>query len=226
MWIVRLALRRPYTFAVVAIAIMILGVFSALRLPKDIFPMIDIPVVASVWTYGGLTPDEMEKRITTLAERVLTSNVDDIEHIESQSLLGVSVIKIFFHPEANIDVALAQTVAVGQLVLKQMPPGMTPPQVVRYSATNVPVLQLGLGSKTLSEQALFDYGLNFVRVPLATVQGASIPSPSGGKVRQIEIDLDTDALQAKGLTPVDVSAAINAQSLTLPSGTVKVGNRE
>jgi CzcA family heavy metal efflux pump len=226
MWIVRLALRRPYTFTVMAMLIVILGVLSALRMAKDIFPSIDIPVVSVVWNYAGLTPEEMEKRIVFLSERSMTTTVNDIEHIESESLLGVGVIKVFFHPGTSIDAAVAQVTAVSQGVVKQMPPGTLPPLVIRYSATNVPILQLGVGSKTLSEQALFDLALNFIRVPLATVQGASIPLPSGGKQRQIEVDIDPRALQANGLTPADVSNAINAQNLTLPSGTVKVGDRE
>ena len=226
MWIVRLALRRPYTFTVMALLIVIMGVLSYVRMAKDIFPSIDIPVVSIVWNYGGLTPDEMEKRIVFLSERSLTTTVNDIEHIESESLLGVGVIKVFFHPGTSVDAAVAQVTAVSQGVVRQMPPGTTPPLVIRYSATNVPVLQLGVGSKTLPEQALFDTALNFIRVPLATVQGAAIPLPSGGKQRQIDIDLDPRALQANGLTPADVSNAINAQNLTLPSGTVKVGDRE
>ena len=226
MWIVRLALRRPYTFTVMALLIVILGVLSAWRMAKDIFPSIDIPVVTVVWSYGGLTPDEMEKRIVFLSERSMTTTVNDIEHIESESLLGVGVIKVFFHPGTSIDAAVAQVTAVSQPVVRQMPPGTTPPLVVRYSATNVPVLQLGIGSPTLSEQTLFDDALNFIRVPLATVEGASMPLPGGGKVSQIDVDLDPRALQANGITPAEVSAAINSQSLTLPSGTVKVGDRE
>jgi multidrug efflux pump subunit AcrB len=209
-----------------ALLIVILGVLSALRMAKDIFPSIDIPVVSVVWSYAGLTPEEMEKRIVFLSERSMTTTVNDIEHIESESLLGVGVIKVFFHPGTSVDAAVAQVTAVSQGVVKQMPPGTTPPLIIRYSATNVPVLQLGIGSKTLSEQTLFDTALNFVRVPLATVQGASMPLPSGGKQRQIEVDIDPRALQSYGLTPADVSAAINAQNLTLPSGTVKVGDRE
>jgi CzcA family heavy metal efflux pump len=226
MWIVRLALRRPYTFTVMAIAMMILGILSAVRMPKDIFPSIDIPVVSVIWQYAGLTPDEMEKRIVTLSERSLTTTVNDIEHMESSSLLGIGVIKIFFHPGTSIDAAVAQVTASSQQVVRQMPPGATPPLVVRYSATNVPIIQLGVASNSLSEQSLYDYGLNYVRLQLATVQGAAIPLPSGGKVRQIEVDIDPRALQANGITPSQVSAAVNAQNLTFPSGTVKVGDRE
>ena len=226
MWIVRLALRRPYTFTVMALLIVILGLLAGLGMAKDIFPSIDIPVVSVVWSYGGLTPDEMEKRIVFLSERSMTTTVNDIEHIESNSYLGVGVIKVFFHPGTSVDAAVAQVTAASQNVVKQMPPGSTPPLIIRYSATNVPVLQLGIGSRTLSEQTLFDTALNFVRVPLATVQGASMPLPSGGKQRQINIDINPRALQANGVTPADVSNAINAQNLTFPSGTVKVGDHE
>jgi len=226
MWIVRLALRRPYTFTVMALLILILGAVSVLRMAKDIFPSIDIPVVTVLWVYGGLTPDEMEKRIITISERAMTTTVNDIEHLESQSLSGAGVIKVFFQPGTSIDAAVAQVTAINQTILRVLPPGATPPLVIRYSASNVPILQMGLGSKTLTEQALYDYGLNFLRVQLATVQGASVPLPSGGKVRQIQVDLDPQALQAKGLTPNDVTNAINLQNLTLPSGTAKIGDRE
>ena len=226
MWIVRLALRRPYTFTVMALLIVILGLITARRMAKDIFPSIDIPVVSLIWTYNGLTPEEMEKRIVTLSERAITTTVNDIEHIESQSLAGVGVIKVFFQPGASVDAAVAQITAISQTITRIMPPGTTPPLVIRYSASNVPILQLGLGSKTLSEQALYDIGLNSVRLQLATVQGASVPLPLGGKVRQIQVDLDPAALLAKGLTAADVSNAINAQNLTLPSGTAKIGDRE
>ena len=226
MWIVRLALRRPYTFTVMALLIVILGLLTARRMAKDIFPSIDIPVVSVLWSYNGLTPEEMEKRIVTLSERAITTTVNDIEHIESQSLAGVGVIKVFFQPGASVDAAVAQITAISQTITRIMPPGTTPPLVIRYSASNVPILQLGLGSKTLSEQALYDIGLNSVRLQLATVQGASVPLPLGGKVRQIQVDLDPAALLAKGLTATDVSNAINAQNLTLPSGTAKIGDRE
>jgi multidrug efflux pump subunit AcrB len=226
MWIVRLALRRPYTFTVMALLIVILGIVTLGRMAKDIFPAIDIPVVTVLWSYTGLTPEEMEKRIMTISERAMTTTVNDIEHIESQSLGGVGVIKVFFQPGASVDAAVAQVTAINQTVVRIMPPGTTPPLVIRYSASNVPILQLGLGSKTLTEQTLYDIGLNFLRVQLATVQGASVPLPLGGKVRQIQVDLDPQALQAKGLTPSDVSNALNVQNLTLPSGTAKIGDRE
>ena len=226
MWIVRLALRKPYTFTVMALAIIILGLLSALRMPKDIFPTINIPVVSVVWSYTGLTPAEMEQRIVTQSERSITTTVNDIEHLESQSLLGYGVIKVFFQPDASIDAAVAQITAINQAVLSRMPPGINPPVVIRFSATNVPILQLGISSPTIAEQTLFDLGLNSVRLQLATVQGVAIPMPTGGKARQIDIDIDPKLLQAKGITPAQVSAAINAQNLTLPSGTVKIGDRE
>ncbi len=226
MWIVRLALRKPYTFTVMALAIIILGLLSALRMPKDIFPTINIPVVSVVWSYTGLTPAEMEQRIVTQSERSITTTVNDIEHLESQSLLGYGVIKVFFQPGASIDAAVAQITAINLAVLSRMPPGINPPVVIRFSATNVPILQLGISSPTIAEQTLFDLGLNSVRLQLATVQGVAIPLPTGGKARQIDIDIDPKLLQAKGITPAQVSAAINAQNLTLPSGTVKIGDRE
>ena len=226
MWIVRLALMRPYTFTVMALLLLILGVFSWMRMAKDIFPSIDIPVVTVVWTYNGMQPSELEKRVVLLSERTLTTTVNDIEHIESQTMTGIGVIKVFLYPGANIDGAVAQVTAINQTVVRLMPPGMTPPLVIRYSASNVPVIQLALGSRTLSEQTLYDLGTNFIRPKLATVQGAAVPSPHGGKVRQIQVDIDPGALEANGLTPSDVSAAVNAQNLTLPTGTAKMGDRE
>ncbi len=226
MWIVRLALNRPYTFTVMALLIFLLGGLAVSRMAKDIFPPIDIPVVSVIWSYNGLTPDEMEKRIVTISERAMTTTVNDIEHIESQSLPSIGVIKVYFQPGTSIDAAVAQVTSVNQTVVRVMPPGTTPPLILRFSASNVPILQLGLWSKTLSEQSLYDLGLNFLRVQLATVQGASVPLPTGGKVRQIMVDLDTKALQSRGLTPSDVSNAINAQNLTMPSGTAKIGDRE
>jgi multidrug efflux pump subunit AcrB len=226
MWIVRLALRRPYTFTVMAMLIVILGVLSALKMAKDIFPSIDIPVVSVIWQYGGLTPEEMAERIVTVSERAMTTTVNDIEHMESQSFTGVGVIKVYFQPGTSIDAAVAQVTAISQTIIKVLPPGGTPPLIIRFNASNVPILQLGLGSKTLSEQRLYDLGLNFLRVQLAVVQGASVPLPMGGKVREIMVDLDLKALQSRGLTPADVNAALSAQNLTLPSGTAKIGDRE
>lgn len=226
MWIVRLALMRPYTFTVMALLLLLTGIFSWVRMAKDIFPSIDIPVVTVVWTYGGMQPSELEKRVVLLSERTMTTTVNDIEHIESQTMNGIGVIKVFLYPGANIDGAVAQVTASNQTVVRLMPPGMTPPLVIRYSASNVPVIQLALGSKTLDEKTLYDLGTNYIRPKLATVQGAAVPSPHGGKVRQIQIDINPGALQSYGITPAEVAAAVTAQNLTLPTGTAKVGDRE
>jgi CzcA family heavy metal efflux pump len=226
MWIVRLALSRPYTFIVMALVIVLLTFVVVPRTPTDIFPVIDIPVIALDWTYTGLQPQEMEQRITSNVERGITTLVNDVEHIESQSLNGIAVIKIYFQPNANIQTALAQVTAISQTFLRQLPPGTTPPLVIIYSASTVPVLQIGLTSDRLSEQALFDYGNNFIRTQLATVQGAAMPFPYGGKQRLISVDLDPAALQAKGLSPVDIVNAVNAQNLILPTGTAKMGSLE
>ncbi|HLK88298.1 MAG TPA: efflux RND transporter permease subunit [Polyangia bacterium] len=223
MWIVRLALRRPYTFAVLALVLLILGPLVALTTPTDIFPNIDIPVVAMVWQYTGMSPDQMASRITVLSERSLTTTVNDIEHIESQSLTDRSVIKIFFQPKVNIATAVAQVTAIAQTQLRQLPPGTTPPLILQYNASSVPIIQLGLSGEGMSEQQLNDYGLNNIRTQLITVDGAGIPYPYGGKQRQIQIDLDLQALQARGLSPTDVVNAIAAQNLILPSGTAKIG---
>src|SRR6266852_5172154 len=223
MWIVRLALRRPYTFVVMALVILLLTPVVLLRTPVDIFPNIDIPVISLVWTYTGLQPQEMEQRITTNVERGITVLVNDVEHIESQSLNGIAVIKVFFQPGANIQTALAQTAAISQTFLRNLPPGTTPPLVIIYSASTVPVIQIGLTSDTLSEQQLFDYGNNFIRTQLATVQGAGTPFPYGGKQRVVSVDIDPTALQAKGLSAVDIVNAVNAQNLILPTGTAKLG---
>ena len=226
MWIVRLALRRPYTFIVMAIVIMILGALSIIRTPKDIFPNINIPVVTVLWGYTGLSADQMANRIAVINQRSLTLTVNDIEHIESESLNGISVIKIFFQPGANIAMAMSQVTAMSQTQLRQLPPGSTPPFIMQYSASTVPILQLGLSGQGLSEQRLFDLGANFIRVQLADVEGAAIPWPYGGKIRQVQVDLDTAALQSKGLSPVDVVNAISTQNLILPSGTSKIGRYE
>src|SRR3954466_13442938 len=190
MWLVRIALRRPYTFVVMAMLIAIMGVLSIIRMPTDIFPDIDIPVISVIWNYTGLSPEEMEKRIVTNYERILTTTVNDIEHVESQSLTGIAVVKIYFQPGARIEAATAQVTAVSQSVLKQMPPGATPPFIIRYSASNVPILQAALESDSLSEQQLFDYGTNFVRADMAVIQGTQVPWPYGGKQRQIMVDID------------------------------------
>jgi multidrug efflux pump subunit AcrB len=226
MWIVRLALRRPYTFVVMSILLLILGPVSILRTPTDIFPNIDIPVISVLWNYTGLSPEEMSNRIVYQYERVLTTTVNDIEHTESQSLNGIGVVKIFFHPGVQIGNAVAQVTAVSQTLLRTLPAGTTPPLVIQYNASSVPILQLALSGKGLSEQQLGDIGLNFLRTGLVSVPGAAIPYPYGGKQRQIQVDLDTDALQSKGLSPLDVVNAITLQNLILPAGTAKIGQYE
>src|SRR5438477_699574 len=226
MWIVRLALRRPYTFVVMALAIILLTPVVLLRTPVDIFPDINIPVISLVWTYNGLQPQEMEQRITSNVERGVTTLVSDVEHIESQSLNGIAVIKVFFQPGANIQTALAQTAAISQTFLRFLPPGTTPPLVIIYSASTVPVIQIGLTSDTLSEQQLFDFGNYFIRTQLATVPGAATPFPYGGKQRVISVDINPTSLQAKGLSAVDIVNAVNAQNLILPTGTAKLGMLE
>jgi len=212
MWIVRLALQRPYTFIVMALVIVLLTPVVLLRTPTDIFPEINIPVISLVWTYSGLEPQEMEQRITGNVERGIATLVNDVEHTESQSLNGIAVIKVFFQPKANIQTALAQTAAISQTFLRFLPPGTTPPLVIIYSASTVPVIQLGLTSDTLSEQQLFDFGNNFIRTQLATIPGAATPFPYGGKQRLVSVDTDPVALQSKGLSPVDIVNAVNAQN--------------
>jgi multidrug efflux pump subunit AcrB len=183
MWLVRVALQRPYTFVVMSLLIVVVGVLSIIRMPTDIFPNVDIPVISVVWNYGGLPPDDMERRITSNFERYLTTVVNDIDHVESQTLTGVAVIKIFFQPQAKIEEAIAQVTAVSQGAVRMMPPGATPPLIIRYSASNVPILQLALGSESLSEQQLFDMGINYVRADIVTVPGAQVPWPAASNVR-------------------------------------------
>jgi CzcA family heavy metal efflux pump len=226
MWIVQVALRRPYTFLVMALLILLATPLVLLRMSTDIFPEINIPVISIVWTYAGLSAQEVGQRISNVNERGLTTIVNDIEHIESQSLNGLSIIKIFFQPNANIPTALAQVVAVEQQQLKSLPPGSQPPLVIKYSASAIPVIQLGISSPSMTEAALFDAAFNFLRPRLVTIPGAAIPYPFGGKSRQISVDIDTAALLAKGLTPNDVVNAVNAQNLILPSGTAKIGATE
>jgi CzcA family heavy metal efflux pump len=226
MWIVSLALRRPYTFVVMALVIILLTPFVILRTPVDIFPEINIPVISVIWNFNGMPPKEMADRIVSNSERGITTTVNDIEHIESQSLNGVGVIKIFFQPQANIQSALAQVTAIVQTTVRGLPPGTTPPLVITYTASSTPIIQLGLSSKTMPEQQLFDTGNNFLRTQLATVQGAATPFPYGGKQRQIQVDLDTAKLQQYGLTPTDIVNAVSAQNLILPSGTTKIGPLE
>jgi CzcA family heavy metal efflux pump len=226
MWIVQVALRRPYTFIVLALLLLILGVLTIGRTAKDIFPKIGIPVVSVIWTYSGLPPDEMSGRITGSFERVALATVNDIEHIESQSLNGVAVLKFFFQPGSNVDLSMSQLTAVSQAWLKQLPPGITPPLILAYNASSVPIIQLALSSRTIPEQGLFDLANNFVRTQLAGVAGASIPYPYGGKQRQIQIDLDQLLLQERGVSANDVVNAMNAQNLIIPAGTEKVGEFE
>ena len=223
MWIVRLALRRPYTFAVFALLLMILGPIAILRTPTDIFPNINIPVISMVWQYTGLSPEQMANRIVYQSERSLTTTVNDIEHIESNSMNGIGVIKIFFQPGVNIANAVAQVTAIAQTQLRQLPQGTTPPLVIQYSASSVPIIQFGLSGQGMTESQLNDLGLNFIRTQLVTVPGAGIPYPYGGKQRQVQVDINLPALQSKGLTPADVVTAMGSQSIILPSGTTKIG---
>ena len=226
MSMVQLALRRPYTFIVMAMLIVLASPFVLLKIATDIFPEIDIPVVSIIWNYGGLPATEMGQRIAAQNERSLTTTVSDIEHIESTSLNGISVIKVFFQPNANIQTALAQVVAIGQTQLRQLPPGMSPPLVIKYSASSIPVVQLGLSSPTLPEQTVFDAAINILRPQLVTIPGVAIPFPYGGKNRIISVDLDMQQLQASGLAPADVVNAVNLQNLILPSGTAKFAGTE
>ena len=198
MWIVRLALRRPYTFAVFALLILILGVFSIETMPTDIFPNIDIPVVTVVWDYNGLSAQEMASRIVSNSERGMTTTVNDIEHIESQSLNSIGVIKIFFQPHVDIGNAVAQVTAINQVMLRALPPGTTPPFIIQYNASSVPILMLGLSGQGLNEQQLFDLGTNNIRIQLATVEGAYTPFPYGGKQRQVQVDLDLTPCRPRG----------------------------
>src|SRR3569623_315206 len=226
MWIVRIALRRPYTFVVMAILIGLGGIFSINKTPTDFFPTIDIPVISVTWNYGGLPPDDMEKRITNNFERFLTTIVSDIDHVESQTLTGISIIKVYLQPGANVSQAIAQTTAIAQTAVRSMPPGAVPPLVMQYSATSVPIMMLALETDTLSEKELFDYGINFVRSESALIPGAQIPYPYGGKQRQIMVDIDPARLHAANSSPRDVLAAISSQNVILPAGTAKLGVNE
>src|SRR5713226_8484615 len=226
MWIVKVALSRPYTFIVLALVLTLISPVMLLRTPIDIFPNINIPVISVIWTYTGLAPAEMGTRIVSIFERSLTTSVNNIEHIESQSLNGVAVVKVFLQPSANVDGAISEVIAEAQVGLKQFPAGITPPLVISYNASSVPIVQLGLSGQGLSEQQLNDLGLNFIRPQLATIQGASVPIPYGGKVRQIMVDIDSQKLLAKGLSSTDVVNAVNTQNVVLPSGTAKIGSTE
>ncbi|HSL03637.1 MAG TPA: efflux RND transporter permease subunit, partial [Nitrospiraceae bacterium] len=213
MWIVRLALRRPYTFVVMALAILVLGGLAIVRMPTDIFPEINIPIVSVIWSLGGISAGEMADMVTIRSERAFTNSVNDIEHMESQSIQGYGIIKLFFHPNAKIEAAVAQIAAGGVSMTRWLPTGVTPPMIVSYNASSVPILQLTIASDTLSEQALYDLTHNFIRTQMATVQGATVPMPYGGKPRQIMVDIDPKSLYAKGLSGQDVLNALNSQSL-------------
>src|SRR5467141_107935 len=226
MWLVRVALRRPYTFISVAILVLIGGVLAILTTPVDIFPTIPIPVVTVSWQYQGMAPVEMEQRITTVLERSYSAGVNGIEHIESQSLDGLSVIKVFFQPTADVATGIAELTAASQSNTRTLPPGITPPIILRFNATDVPILQIGIGSDSMSSAQLNDYVGNFLRTPLATAPGAVLPPPFGGVPRLINVDIDLARLYAKGLSPSDVSTAINAQNVILPAGSAKLGTRE
>src|SRR6476619_6353312 len=224
--LVRIALSRPYTFVVLALLLLIVGPLAALRTPTDIFPDIRIPVISVVWQYTGLPPDQMAGRISTPFQRALTTTVNDIEHIEANSYNGVGIIKIFFQASVDIRTANAQVTAISQTLLKQMPPGATPPLILNYSASTVPILQVALSGEGLTEQNLADFGINQLRTPLVTVPGAAIPYPFGGKQRQVQIDLNPTALQARGLSGQDVANALAAQNLIKPVGNQKIGSFE
>ena len=226
MWIVKLALRRPYTFVVMSILILVMGGVAIFRTPTDIFPNINIPVVSVIWNYNGLVPKDMSDRIVSVTERNMTTIVDNIEHVESQSLYGIAVVKVFLQPNASLDRAIAQITASSQTQLRQLPAGTTPPLVIAYSASSVPVMQLALSGTGLSEQQLNDYGLNFIRTQLITIPGTSVPYPYGGKQRQVQVDLNPSALESKGLSALDVVNAITLQNLILPTGTSKIGGKE
>jgi len=218
MWIVRLALRRPYTFIVMALFIVMLGIASIRKTPTDIFPNIDIPVVSVVWTYSGLSTEEMERQITTFSEFSTSFAVANIKRMESQTLNGVAVIKIYFQPDVDIASATAQVTGVAQTILRRMPPGTTPPFIVRYNAGSVPILQMSLSSDRHSEAELYDYGIYRMRQQLAVVQGTTFPLPYGGSSRQVSVDLDPQKLLAYGISAQDVNNAVNAQNLILPTG--------
>ncbi|MGH8315085.1 MAG: efflux RND transporter permease subunit, partial [Steroidobacterales bacterium] len=232
MWIVNLALRRPYTFIVLALllpllgAVVILGTPMRAGMPTDIFPDIRIPVIALAFQYSGISPDEMSSRITTPIERYATTIVNDVEHVESQTYPGIAVIKVFFQPNVDINLAMAQTTAFAQTALRQMPPGINSPLIIKYSASSVPIVQLALASRTQTEAQTFDFANQFVRSQISTVAGASVPYPFGGATRQVQVDLLPDALRAHGLTPVDVSGALAEQNLIVPAGTQKIGDTE
>src|ERR1700740_316044 len=226
MWIINVALRRPYTFIVLAVLILILSPVMILRTPTDIFPNINIPVVAVAWQFTGMNPEVLEGRLTSTYERILTTTVDNIEHIESTTVNGQAIVKLYLQPGASLDTANAQVTAISQTVLRQLPPGTLPPLIINYSASSVPILQLGISGNGLSEQQLNDLSQNFLRPQLVTVPGAVIPYSYGGKQRQIMIDLNDELIQSKGLAPQDILTAVQQQNLIAPSGTAKIGSFE
>src|SRR6266576_5032440 len=223
MWIVRLALRRPYTFVVLALLIAVLGILSILTMTVDVFPRINIPVVNVIWNYSGLSPTEMQNRIVTVTERAFTTTVNGIEHLESVALRGTAVTRLYFQPNTPIEAAIAQVNAQAQQIVRLLPPGIFPPLIIQYNAASVPVLMASLSSDQLPEQQLNDLGNNFIRTQLVTVPGSAVPAPYGGKVRVVNVDVDPDALYARGLSPQDVANAIFAQNVILPAGTSKIG---
>src|SRR5215475_2129996 len=224
--LVRLALRRPYTSAIAALLILLMGALSITRMIVDIFPVIDIPVVLVVWNYNGLTTEDMERRVVFISERAYSTTVNGISRIESQAIPGIGLLKVYFQQGTDIGGAIAQISSVNNSILRAAPPGMQPPAVIQYNASNVAVVQMTLSSKTLSEQQIFDYSLNFIRVRLFTIPGLSTPAPFGGKQRQINVDVDPVALAAKGLSPADVVTALSASNVILPAGTARIGERE
>src|SRR4051794_35655307 len=226
MWLVRIALERPYTFVCGAILVLIGGLVSIAAMAVDIFPNIPIPVVTVVWTFNGMAPNDIAQRVATVTERAYSTTTNDVEHIESQSMTGVSVIKVYFQPNADIPTGVAQIAAISQSVIRNLPPGIQPPIIIRFNATDVPLIQVGVGSPTLSLADVNDYASNFVRLPLATIQGATVPYASGGVPRQVNVDLDPVRMYAKGISASDVSSAVNAQNVILPAGTAKIGPRE
>src|ERR1700710_459046 len=224
--LVRLSLRRPYTSAIAAILVVLLGALSITRMIVDIFPVIDIPVVLVVWNYPGLTTEDMERRVVFITERAYSTTVNGISRIESQSIPGTGILKVYFKPGTEIGGAIAQITSVNNSVLRSAPPGMQPPGVIQFNASNVPVAQLTMSSKTLSEQQIFDYGLNFIRIRLFTIPGLSTPAPFGGKSRQIMVDLNPALLVAKGFTPTDVGSALQASNVIVPAGSARIGHRD
>src|SRR5512146_470240 len=226
MWLVRTALRRPYTVAVASLLVILLGVLSISRMVVDIFPVINIPVVIVVWNYPGLSPEDMERRVVLIAERAYSTTVNGISRIESQSIPGTGMLKIYFQPGTEIGAAISQISSVSSTLLRIAPPGMQPPVIVQFNASNVPVAQLTMSSKTLPEEKIFDYGLNFIRVRLFTIPGLSTPAPFGGKNRQIMIDIDPTALAARGLSPADVVNALQSSNVIIPAGTARIGGLE